>query len=159
MSFYAGNACYAVDAALVQELVRKLELTPVPAAPGEVLGIANRKGMVVTILSVDALLGRASAQAASTVNAVIFRPFGGVSEQMGLAIDRPGALVQIDDSEIKPPSGAAAGLSHISGLAKLDETPCSIIDMDSIINRFREDGPSAAAPEARGGPGNEANIR
>lgn len=151
LSFTAGGGLFAADVTYVQK-VSRMAVTPVPAAPEEVAGIANMKGKVVTILSIDALLGGgekrgknggAEIQGIRNVSAVIFKPFnfnenGG---QMGLLMDKPGDLIDIDENKIiaLPPAESedkAEKKICISGTAETGGKLYRIIDIGAIIERF-----------------------
>ena len=52
-----GEDVYAVPLARVREVLSPLRVTPVPLAPGTVLGVVNVRGEVVPVLDTGALLG------------------------------------------------------------------------------------------------------
>ena len=137
LSFFAGGELFAVDVTLVEKVIRNIPFTKIPAAPEAVLGIASIKGGIVTILSLTELLGRKKGPKAS--NAVIFKPFTNGNDQMGLLIEKPGGLIDIDDNEILPPPFLAyEGNKHcISSMAEVDGVLYRIINIDSIINRYK----------------------
>ncbi len=147
MSFFADGEWFAADVGLVQKCARNIELTPVPMAPGEVAGIANDKGKVVTLLRIAVLLQRSAPARAlpRRINAVIFKSSSGNVDQMGLVVTRPGDLIDIDDAKIVPPpleEGAEAA-RYISGVAEQDGMIYRILNMEAIIERFR----SGAKPQ------------
>lgn len=158
LSFFSDGEPFAADVTRVQKIARKVEVTPVPASPGEVVGIAGMKGKVVTILSVAALLGKRrearGLRGMQTVNAIIFKPFQDDTDQMGLVMDRPGDLIEIQEDRISPlplAEGGTPGRTHISGVIEVDGILYRIIDMDSIIDRFKEECGYRAAPGPQGG--------
>ena len=130
---------YAVDVTTVERVVRNMVWTKVPAAPDVVVGIANLKGGIVTLLSLAKLLGRSGE--GQTANAVVFKPFADGNGQMGLLIDSPGDLITISDSEILPPHTAEREDSvFVSGLAEIDGKLYRIIDMGTILSKFDDSG-------------------
>jgi len=151
LSFIADGEFFTVDVTLVQKVAGNMTVTPVLTAPDTVAGIANIKGRVVTVLSLTALLGRNSEQekrekTAHTVNAVIFKSFTDGSDQMGLLIDKPGDLIDISEDKIMPLSlktGTNAEPEEklcLSGMAETDGQLYRIVNVDSIINRFKHSG-------------------
>jgi purine-binding chemotaxis protein CheW len=160
LSFIEGGELFAVDVDLVQKVVRKMILTHVPAAPDEVIGIMNLKGKVITVFSLTRLLGRkgkcAGAYADNTINAVVFKSFSDSEDQMGLSIDKPGDLIDIDDNIICPPSLASGANESfcISGIAEMGERLYRIIDIDSIINKYKNNGEKTAENMSNGGINN-----
>ena len=140
--FLVNNEYFAVDVELVQKVMRKIIITPVPSTPDDVAGIINLKGRVITILNLGVLLGQMKKQnikyGSNAFNAVIFKTFSGNEEQFGLIIDKPGNLAEIDDKTILPPSlptGAEESFC-ISGIAEIDNRLLRIINIDSIINKY-----------------------
>ena len=143
---------------LVQKVARNLEVTPVPAAPEAIAGIANMKGRVVTILSLAALFGRgrgkyAGIRGAQTVNAVVFKSLTGGDDQMGLLIDRPGDLIEIGEKKIRPLSlkTGAEEKFYLSGMAEVEGNLYRIINIEAIIKRFEDGGKNPAATISQGG--------
>jgi len=157
LSFFAGNEFYAVDVTRVQKVVRKMTVTPVPTAPDAVVGIANLKGRIVTLLNLSCLLGRVKISSdipvVNTVDAVIFKFLSGGENQTGLVIDKPGNLIDIDDDAISIPSlKTDAEESYcISGIAEVDDRLYRIISIDSIIERYKYTGEKAANTMLAGG--------
>ena len=161
LSFFADNEFYAVDVTLVQKVVRKMVVTPVPTASDAVVGIANLKGRVVTLLSLSELLRhkkkRAEGSADDAVDAVVFKSFSGGENQIGLVIDKPGNLIDIDDDAISLPSlttGAEESFC-ISGIAEVDNRFYRIISIDSILERYKYTGEKAANTILSGGNEND----
>ena len=159
LSFIADGEFFAVDVTLVQKVARNMTVTPVLTAPDSVAGIANIKGRVVTVLNLTALLGRESEydkreKGTHTVNAVIFKPFTEENDQMGLLIDKPGNLIDISEDRIMPMSSKTSpgtdsdSLEKIclSGMAEADGVLYRIVNIDSIINRFRNGNEHYADP-------------
>ena len=135
LSLVSDNELYAVDVTLVEKVARNMSYTPVPAAPDAVVGIANLKGGIVTLLSLADLLGRHKSDNAS--HAVIFKPSGNEDGQMGLLVDSPGELITIDEANITPPYSTTEESSFITGLAEQGEKLFRILNIESIKNKFR----------------------
>jgi len=161
LSFFTDNEFFAVDVTLVQKVARKMTVTPVPTAPDAVAGIANIKGRVVTLLSLCELLGRKKKRSeeppSNAVDAVIFKPFSGSGDQIGLVIDKPGNLIDINDTAVSLPSlttGAEESYC-ISGIAEVENRLYRIISIDSIIERYKHTGEKAANIMLNGGNEND----
>jgi len=157
LSFFAGSEYFAVDVTLVQKVARKLAVTPVSTAPDAVIGIANIKGRVVTLLSLSKLLGHkkklGDERRIEAVDAVIFKSFSGGEDQIGLGIDKPGNLIEIHDSIVNLLSLTTGSEESfcISGIAEVDNKIYRIISIDSIIDRYKYAGERAANTILNGG--------
>jgi len=139
LSFIVDGELYAVDVTLVQKVARKLAITPVPSAPEEIVGIANLKGRVVTVLSLTKLLG-ATGQGHDNlyVNTIVFKSSTNSEDQMGLAIEKPGNLITIGENAIRSPN-AAQGVAEdfcISGVTEIGDSFYRIIDIEAIEKKY-----------------------
>jgi purine-binding chemotaxis protein CheW len=145
LSFIVDGELFVVDVTLVRKVARRMTVTSIFTAPDAVVGIANMKGSVVTLLSLFELLGRKQSgkdRIAKTVDAVIFKSFSHSEDQMGLIIDKPGGLIDIDENSIRPPAPATGAEENlcISGLADIDDRLYRIISIDAISRRFDQYG-------------------
>ena len=139
LSFVTGGELYAVDVTLVQKVARKLAITPVPSAPVEIIGIANLKGRVVTVLSLNKLLGvDETNDAQNGINTIVFKSTSNNEDQMGLAIESTGNLIDLSDNTIKSPhySSEAEDSFCITGIAEVDEKFYRVIDLNAIMQRY-----------------------
>jgi len=161
LSFLVNDDRFAVDVNLVQEYARRLTITPVLSAPDSLFGIANLKGKVITILSLMVLLGRRSSifeeSVSDTYCAVIFKSFSSGEDQMGLMIDEPLGLIDIEDDDISNPSKSIEQEEsfYISGVAEAEGDLYRIIDFNSIVEMFKSDGEESAGTVENGGAEDE----
>jgi len=144
-SFLLNKEYYAVDVDFVHKIARGMIITPVPAAPDEIIGIVNLKGRVITILSLYRLLGnkdkRENEHNVQEIKAVIFKSFSDNEDQFGLFIDKPGDMIDIDDSIIHVPyltTGAKESFC-ISGIFEANSKLYRIIDIESIIKKYKNE--------------------
>jgi purine-binding chemotaxis protein CheW len=133
------------------KVVRNVTVTPVPAAPEAVVGIINLKGMVITLLSLSALLGHSrdrGAHGRRTANAIIFKPLSDGDDQMGLVIDAPGDLITLEAERIRPlpVNSSRQEKQIIYRLAETDEKLYRIIDLAAIVNTFTQTDDTSADP-------------
>jgi len=167
-TFFVDGELFAVDVNQVQKIARKMPITFIPAAPDAVSGIINLKGRIITVFSLFDLLergkkkqtGRAKSRAADNVeetalaaerpsdvqNIIIFKSFSGADDQMGLVMDKPGVLIDIDDELINIPKLATGKEESycISGIAEINNTLYRIIDIDSIKEKYKNNGAKTA---------------
>ena len=146
LSFLVDNELFCADVRLVEKVTRKMILTQLAAAPHVINGLVNLKGRVITAFNLYQILGRKERRNAGrksdTVNAIVFNSFSGEEDQMCLIINKPGELIELDDETVSPPvlaTGAEESFC-ISGIAEKDNKLYRIIDIDSIINRYKTNG-------------------
>jgi purine-binding chemotaxis protein CheW len=56
-TFHVGKYLFGVDVSLVQEIVRLQTITPVPLSGGDIAGLINLRGEVLTAIDLRARLG------------------------------------------------------------------------------------------------------
>lgn len=154
LSFVIDGKFYAVDVGLIEKFIGKTALTPVPTAPGAVIGMVNLRGKVVTILSIAVLLGQdrwVIPSGSRVINAIIFKNFTGDGEQMGLEVDKPDDLVEIEDENIMEQSvpETVPKTDFVSGTAQVNGKTYRILDIVSIIDSFRDSGDRITEPVSR----------
>jgi len=158
LSFLIGDELYAVDVTLVQQVARMLAITPVPSAPLEIIGIANLKGKVVTVLSLTKLLGiDKTNEAMLFANTIVFKYGANLEDQIGLAIEKPGNLIDIDPGAIRsPPVTAGVNANNlISGVTEIDENFYRIVDIEAILSLYTTDSGETSGNSSFGGTDNE----
>lgn len=86
LTFRLGEESLAIASSLVQEIVSLPRLSRVPHAPAALMGVAQIRGVIVPVLSVSSLLGRAQSPVRRVIVAEIDGPVGlavtGVSQIM-----------------------------------------------------------------------------
>ena len=158
LSFTIHDELYAVDVTLVQKVARKLMITPVPSAPAEVVGIANLKGRVVTVINLNKLLNLDNFQEAGNyINTIVFKACSSTEDQMGLSIEKPGNLITIDSDEMRSPPLTAESeeIPYISGVTEINDKFYRIIDIESIRRRYIPGSDIITGNSSFGGDENE----
>ena len=94
-TFHVGKYLFGVDVSLVQEVVRLQQMTPVPLAAGEIAGLINLRGEVLTAIDLRARLGLPPADAGSRgrepVNVVVRVD----DEPVSLLVDEIGGVLEV----------------------------------------------------------------
>ncbi len=110
-TFYIDEHLLGVDASVVQEVILRQRLTPVPLAPSVVLGVVNLRGQIVTAIDLRTGLGLETDK--DTVPPVIV-VLQVEEELVSFMVDRIGEVVQVNsnDFETTPETlqGVARGL-------------------------------------------------
>jgi purine-binding chemotaxis protein CheW len=127
----AGATRCAAPIERLREVLPALPLTVLPGAPAAVLGVANVRGTLVTVVDCRRILGE-SDQAAP--DATVLVDLGGKS--VGLAVDTVEDLVEVDESDLAPPAaGGPAGWA-----VRLDDgPPARLLDLDHLLEPLFRD--------------------
>jgi len=115
LSFHIGAQLYAARLADVSEVIRDEELTPVPGAAADLLGVRHLRGRIVPVMDGRRRLGLPAEPAADPL-AVRIVMLAHAGHSLGLKVDAVGELIDRDGLEIAPPP---------PGRASRDDDPVS----------------------------------
>jgi purine-binding chemotaxis protein CheW len=127
----AGATRCAAPIERLREVLPALPLTVLPGAPGPVLGVANVRGTLITVVDGRRILGESESTAP---DATLLVDLGGRS--VGLAVDSVEDLVEVEDSALTP-LGSGSG---VGWMVRLDDgPPARLLDLDHLLEPlFRE---------------------
>jgi len=91
-TFHVGKYLFGVDVAIVQEVVRLQQITPVPLAPPEIAGLVNLRGEVLTAIDLRARLELPRADAGREPVNVVVRVD---DEPVSLLVDEIGGVLEV----------------------------------------------------------------
>jgi purine-binding chemotaxis protein CheW len=127
----AGATRCAAPIERLREVLPALPLTVLPGAPAAVLGVANVRGTLVTVVDCRRILGESDQ---AVPDATVLVDFGG--KAVGLAVDSVEDLVEVDDSDLAPPvAGGPAGW----GVRLDDGPPARLLDLDHLLEPLFRD--------------------
>ncbi len=135
-----GGQLFGLPIRQVQDVFLPERITRVPLAPGEIAGVLNLRGRIVTLIDMRDRLGLAPREADAPFMAV------GVEsrdESYGLLIDSVGEVLKLDDTMREPnPINLDPRLARVSaGIHRLDGQLLMLIDVDRVL----ESGTTAVA--------------
>jgi purine-binding chemotaxis protein CheW len=132
-TFRVDGELFGVDALLVQEVSRHLELTPVPLAPQAVAGVMNLRGEVVTALDLRRLLGRPDRAAGAKPMNVVLRNEGG---SVSLLVDHIESVEDVEDETFEPIPDTVTGAARefLSGAYKLPDGLLLTLDVPRVLD-------------------------
>lgn len=117
LSFRIGTQLYAAPLADVSEVIRHGDITPVPGAAADLLGVRHLRGRIVPVLDGRRRLGLPALPAADpvTVRIVMLARAG---QLVGVLVDAVGELLCSDGIEIAapPPGRASRSDDPVSGV-------------------------------------------
>ena len=99
--FCLGAEFFAVPSEKVSEVVSMLSITPLPNVPEWLLGIADLRGGIVSIVSLQKLLDTPDA-ALSPKSKFIVLKLQDFSASVALAVDRLSEIIVLANEEIQP---------------------------------------------------------
>jgi purine-binding chemotaxis protein CheW len=132
VGFRVAGQDLAVPIAQVQEVLRAVPLTRLPAAPAHVLGITNLRGRVVPLLDMAGLLGLAGDGENRFL--IVCRRHDML---LGLMVEAIAAMHQVRGEDIEWAVEARIGVvaDLIAGLLAVGETLVKILSVDSVFQK------------------------
>jgi purine-binding chemotaxis protein CheW len=133
VGFRVGGQELAVPIAQVQEVIRSLSATKLPAAPAHILGIVNLRGRVVPLLSMASLLGLPDREGEDRFIIVCRRH----DMLLGLVVGAIAAMHQAKGEDVEWGVEARVGVSAdlIAGLLKVGDLLVKILSVDSLFQK------------------------
>jgi purine-binding chemotaxis protein CheW len=131
-TFYVGEALFALDTALVEEVVRPRRTTRVAHSPAHVLGIMNLRGKIVTALDLAQILQLGRATIGEHSRLYIVADGDGMA---GLLVDRVGDVIEVDAGALEPPPASVRGAEcrFLRGIARDGKRLVTVLDASAVL--------------------------
>lgn len=101
LSFRIGTQTYAAPLEAVNEVIRDGDITPVPGAAADVLGVRHLRGRIVPVLDGQRRMGVADAPLDPASVRIVM--LAHAEHLVGLRVGAVGELLHTDGIEIEPP--------------------------------------------------------
>ncbi len=126
--FEIEGVTYGVEVERVLEIIRRPEVSRVPAALDYVEGVINLRGNVLPVFDLRRRF-RLGGDPARASHIVVLRVHDALA---GVSVDGVSQVVRIPIGRIEPPPPGIAGpqLRYIEGIAKLEAGLCVLLDLD-----------------------------
>ena len=128
-TFYLDKLLFGVELKVVQEVIRSLDMTRVPLAPGVVSGLINLRGQIVTAVDLRRRLELQSRPSDSLAMNVVVRSEDGA---VSLLVDEIGDVVEVDETTFEPAPETLQGSvrTMILGVHKLNDQLMHVLDTE-----------------------------
>ncbi|MBK5938721.1 hypothetical protein CCR96_05520 [Halochromatium roseum] len=131
-AFRLCGGLFAINAQLVQEVIRVGELTQVYGAPDEVVGIRNLRGRIVTVIDAAAHLNLGRVEISPEARLLIIEH---QQEHYGFLVDQVIEALDLDQDQIEPvPSSLEPALrSRLLGIWRHTDELTAILDPEVLF--------------------------
>ncbi len=140
---------YALNLSCVERIVRAVEITPLPDAPEQVLGVINVEGRVIPVLNTRKRLGLPDKEIALHDLFIILSENG---RTMALVADEVRPVLEIADREVVSPDTVLPGTGYVQSVAKMDDGMIVVLAVENALS-FADQNQVFAAIE--GMPGSQ----
>jgi purine-binding chemotaxis protein CheW len=133
VTFCLGSETYGIDVMQVREVLRSTEISPVPGAPGYMLGIINLRGNVVSIIDTRSRFGLPS-QEADDASRILILEAG--DHAIGFLVDSVSEVAELRASEIEsaPDTGSGDAARFIFGLSNRKQGLLILVDASKLLS-------------------------
>lgn len=133
VGFVLGNEHYGVDIMGVEEIIRLMEITPVPRVPAFVEGIINLRGYIIPVVDLRKRLGLAIKAEDKDSERIIVTILG--DRRMGFIVDKVEQVMHISQENLDETPGTAtkAAQKYVTGVARTSKGIVIILDMFKIF--------------------------
>ncbi|MEI9998695.1 MAG: chemotaxis protein CheW [Verrucomicrobiota bacterium] len=149
LTFVLGGGAYGIPILKVREIIRLLDITPIPRMPAYVRGVINLRGKIVPVIDLRVKLGLPDPVTTNRTCIIVTHiAIGAATKLMGLIVD---ALEEVyhfnaEDIEPSPDFGKAAATGHIANMAKAKGQVKALLNIDRIVADDHSILPAEAAP-------------
>ena len=133
VTFILDGEKYGINVIQVREVLRNIEIAPVPGAPSYVLGIINLRGNVVTVLDTRARFGLISVDFNEESRIIIIE----TNDQIvGLLVDSIAEVADILQSQIEltPNVGNDDSAIYIQGVHSKNGELLILVDVEKVLS-------------------------
>ncbi len=133
VTFMLEGEKYGINVMQVREVLRDIEIAPVPGAPDYVLGIINLRGNVVTVVDTRSRFGLPMAETTDESRIIIIE---NNDQTLGLLVDSIAEVADILQSQIEmtPNVGNDDSSKYIQGVHSKDGELLILVSVEKVIN-------------------------
>lgn len=133
VGFIVGDEEFAVPILTIQEIIKPLEYTRVPATPNYVMGVFNLRGNVIPLINLRQKFNLPSKKQDEETRYIVVKA---KDEVAGFVIDRLTEAVRIKESDIDPaPETLNEDENMVYGIGKKQDRILTILKVDGLLKR------------------------
>jgi purine-binding chemotaxis protein CheW len=129
--FRLDNSRYALPLSDTMRIVRAVEITPLPAAPANVLGVLNVAGEVLPVFNLRRRFGLPE-RALEPADHLLIAQTG--DRKVALTIDAPLGVIDHSEAEMVHADRITSDLSHIRGVLPREDGLVLIHDLGQFLS-------------------------
>jgi purine-binding chemotaxis protein CheW len=136
LTFSLGNEEYGLPVLKVREIIKVMDITPVPQVPAHVKGVVNLRGKVIPVIDLRAKFSLpAQDYTDRTCIVVVDVSLKRDRVMLGVIVDAVSEVLNIAAGEIDqtPDFGERVETTYMLGLAKVKNTVKILLDLDCVL--------------------------
>ena len=149
ISFKLNDQLFGIDILQVSEINRQLDMTSIPTAPEYVVGLANLRGQIITVLNLKERLGIETEEDSPISHHIILKSDSEIvtsedddkdlstsPDKCSLWVDEIGDVITVERDEIDDPPSKLDSIDakHLDGAVKLPDTLLTVLNIGSVLH-------------------------
>ncbi len=132
VTFSLGTEEFSIDILKVQEIIRPMDITRVPGAPGFIEGVINLRGKVIPVMDLRKRLGMPPQEETRDTRIVVVEVGG---KTVGLKVDSVSEVLRLPTDRIEPPPtfDSVQDTDCIQGVGKLEDRLIILLDVEKVL--------------------------
>ena len=126
---------YALRLAVVERVIRIVEINPLPQAPEIVTGVVNVQGQIIPVVNVRRRFRLPRCEISITNQLIIAHTN---RRKVGLVVDTVKDVIEYPEQDIAVAEGILPGLEYVEGILKLPDGLVLIHDLDKFLSLEEE---------------------
>ncbi len=151
LTFELGAESYGIEILKIQEIIGRLEITPVPKTPKCLEGVANLRGKIIPILSLRTVFEMESKDFGARASIIVTQPnVGGEPVTLGLLVDEASEVVRVPRAKIEKPTLLSGNrtFDFIEGIARVDERIVCLLTLERLLTEVEQAAVSSSLEAA-----------
>jgi purine-binding chemotaxis protein CheW len=133
--FTLDDRLYALPLARVQRVVSVVDVTPLPKAPGVVLGVINLRGNIIPVMSMRTRFGLPEAETNLSDQIIVADT---ATRTVGLLVNSVSGVIERALEEVIETEKIVPGAQYVGGIAKTEDGILLIHDVDRLLSAKEE---------------------
>lgn len=153
LTFTLGTETFALEVAMVREVVDYSDITEVPLMPGYLPGVFNLRGTIISVISLHLMLGLPGAE--KTKNTCIIITETNADGELLLAgsvADSVHEVIYLDENQIGPPPllGTKINTEFVRGIGNRGNSFVIILNIEKVLSVIEAEISVASNENSRG---------
>jgi purine-binding chemotaxis protein CheW len=133
VTFTLEDEIYGINVMQVQEVLREIEVAPVPGAPHYVLGIINLRGNVVSVIDARTRFGLPTRESDDMTRIIVIEA---QQQIIGILVDSVAEVVDVkmDEIDTAPNVGNTESSKYIDGVVSRGDKLLILVDLNKLLS-------------------------
>lgn len=132
LTFHIASEIYGIPILSVVEIIRMLQITPIPESLNFIKGIINLRGKIIPVMDVRLRFGLEE-RAHDDRTCIIVVNIQNIV--MGLVVDQVAEVLEIPEKQVEPMPdvGQSDSKRYVKGIGRVDSGVKILLDLDKLI--------------------------